>query len=180
VGLRGGLATLAGCLALAACRKAEPPIYDVGRPAASSEIAAWDIDVNALGAGLPAGGGSVHDGEAYYGALCAACHGPRGEGTATGAQLIRPESATVPLRRNIATHWPYAPPLLDYIRRAMPPNRGQPLGADTLYAIVAYLLDANHISVANARVDSATLARVLMPARGRFVLDDRRGGRELR
>ena len=150
-------AALFGCIALGACGQPKPPVYGAGRPATLSEIAAWDIDVNARGAGLPRGSGGAQDGARYYATLCSSCHGARAEGTASAAQLVRPEDDAAPRRRNIATHWPYAPPLLDYIRRAMPPDRTEPLGADTLYAIVAYLLDRNHIALPGSRADSATL-----------------------
>ena len=174
------MAALVAWIAIVACEKAAPPVYAVGRPATADEIAAWDIDVNGAGAGLPAGGGNARDGATYYAGLCSACHGVQGDGTKLAAQLVQPSASGTPARRNISTHWPYAPPLLDYIRRAMPPDRRVPLGADTLYAIVAYLLEANRIVLPGGRADRTTLSRVAMPSRSRFVLDDRRGGRELR
>ena len=173
-------AALLGCIALASCERREPPLYGIGRPATATETAAWDIDVNAAGVGLPPGGGEARDGARHYAALCSSCHGVRGEGSPAAAQLVRLDGGTGPARRNIASHWPYAPPLFDYIRRAMPPDRNEALGADTLYAIVAYLLEANRIALPGGRVDSASLPRIAMPARARFVPDDRRGGRELR
>ena len=47
---------------------------------------------------------------------------------------------------------------------------------DETYALVAYLLAQNEIIDRNAVLDSATLAAVKMPARDRFVTDDRKGG----
>lgn len=163
-----------------ACREAEPVVFGVGRPATEAEIRDWDIDVNADGEGLPDGRGTAEQGATYYAALCASCHGAAGEGTATAAQLVRPDTGASPTRRNVATHWPYAPPLFDYIRRAMPPGQAAPLGTDTLYALVAHLLTANHIAPPGWVADRSTLPQVLMPSRDRFVPDDRAGGRRLR
>ncbi len=53
---------------------------DLGRPATAEEIAAWDIDVRPDGQGLPAGQGSVADGEEIFADRCAACHGDFAEG----------------------------------------------------------------------------------------------------
>src|SRR6476646_8651278 len=43
-----------------ACRSEQPTVarYGVGRPATPAEIAAWNIDVNPSGEGLPAGRGT--------------------------------------------------------------------------------------------------------------------------
>jgi hypothetical protein len=169
---------IAFTIAVVSCRPTPEPVYGAGRPATMAEIANVDIDVNAAGVGLPAGEGSADQGAALYAALCAGCHGSHGEGTPAGAQLVRP--VTITTRRNIASHWPYAPPLFDYIRRAMPPDRPGSYGADTLYAIVAHLLRANRIDIPNGIANAGTLPRVQMPARSLFVPDDRRGGREVR
>src|SRR5205823_5251716 len=56
-------------LALFGCRRGEPGTsrqYGVGRPASAQEIAALDIDVGPDGVGLPAGSGSVTQGESVY------------------------------------------------------------------------------------------------------------------
>jgi cytochrome c5 len=151
----------------------------IGRAPTPAELASWDIDVDAAGNGLPPGEGSVTDGRRLFATLCAGCHGVGGEGNPLAAQLVQ-QAPPAPARRNIATHWPYAPPLFDYIRRAMPPDATTPLGADTVYAIVAWLLQANRIQVPGDRVSHATLPRVAMPSRDRFVPDDRVGGREVK
>ena len=54
--------------------------YGLGRIATQEEIAGWDIDVRPDGLGLPAGSGSVADGEGLYEGKCASCHGSFGEG----------------------------------------------------------------------------------------------------
>ena len=61
-------------------------------------------------------------------------------------------------------------------------QRGTPgiLTADETYAVIAYLLNLNGIVPDDAVMNSETLPAVVMPARDRFVLDDRRGGAEVR
>ena len=54
------------------------------------------------------------------------------------------------------------------------------LTADETYAVIAYLLNLNGIVPDDAVMNSETLPAVVMPARDRFVLDDRRGGAEVR
>jgi len=51
----------------------------VGRPATAKEVAAWDIDVRPDFKGLPAGSGSVEQGQDIWEANCAQCHGVFGE-----------------------------------------------------------------------------------------------------
>lgn len=182
-GLHTCAAAALGALLLSACDprpEEESPLFQLGRAATDIEVAAWDIDANAAGVGLPSGSGKAAGGARFYASLCAQCHGARGEGTAAAAQLVRPDTTMSAPRRNVASHWPFAPPLFDYIRRAMPPDSAVGYGADTVYAIVAFLLEANHIFLPEGQADSATLPRVPMPARGLFTPDDRRGGRELR
>lgn len=151
------------------------PRFDAGRPATAAEIAAWDTDVNGLGEGLPPGRGTYADGQALYARACAACHGAGGEGGA-GSQLVQPAVVEGRPRRNIATHWPYAPPLFDYIRRTMPPAEPWSLGDDEVYALLAYLLAENRIVAPGTVMDAGTLKAITMPSRSRFVPDDRRGG----
>ena len=52
----------------------------LGRDATPQEIAAWDISIPPSGAGLPAGTGTVKQGEAVYAAKCVACHAAKGAG----------------------------------------------------------------------------------------------------
>src|ERR1700719_776995 len=59
---------------------AETGPLGIGHPTTPAEIAGWDIDVRADGQGLPAGHGSVREGEAIYAQTCAGCHGAQGEG----------------------------------------------------------------------------------------------------
>ena len=78
------------------------------------EIAGWDIDVLADGAGLPPGHGDVRQGEAIFAAKCASCHGAHGEGkpmdrlvggigTLRTKSRKRPSAVSGPTRRRCST-----------------------------------------------------------------------------
>src|SRR5258705_7234752 len=60
----------------------------VGRPATPSEIAAWDIDVRPDFKGLPAGSGSVVQGQKIWDDKCASCHGTFGESNEVFTPLV--------------------------------------------------------------------------------------------
>jgi len=60
----------------------------VGRPATPKEVAAWDIDVRPDFKGLPAGSGSVAQGQDLWEAKCAHCHGVFGESNEVFSPLI--------------------------------------------------------------------------------------------
>lgn len=143
---------------------------DLGRPATPSEIRAMELSVGSDGTGLPKGGGTVAQGLATYAAKCEACHGPAGGGAIadrlTGG--VGSFASKKPLR-TVASYWPYAPSLFDYIRRAMPFNAPQSLGDDEVYGLVAYLLSVDHILPPNARLDARALSKVVMPNRRGFV-----------
>ena len=62
----------------------------------------------------------------------------------------------------------------------MPLNAPGSLAPDEVYSLVAFLLWRNDIIASTAVVNAQTLPRVLMPAHDRFVLDNRRGGPEIR
>jgi mono/diheme cytochrome c family protein len=163
------------------------PAYGVGRPATAAEVAAWDLDVNPAGDGLPPGSGTPARGAAIWAARCAACHGEHGEGNERYPRLVgREPSVGFPFgrqlrhARTVGNYWPYATTLYDYIRRAMPPTAPGSLEPDEIYGVVAWLLAENRIVAANAVIDARTLPEIQMPARDRFVDDDRTGGKEFR
>jgi len=151
--------------------------FGFGRPASPSDIAALDIDVGPDGRGLPAGRGTAADGERTYAARCAGCHGKTGrEGPndvlvggdpGDGALFGRNPQ----LRRTIGNYWPYATTLFDYVRRAMPPTDPGSLSDTDVYGVTAYLLFLNDLVPADAVMDAASLPKVVMPARDRFVAD---------
>ncbi|PYQ07385.1 MAG: hypothetical protein DMF82_03895 [Acidobacteria bacterium] len=180
---------LASALAFAATRaeaeqasSSRAPLFGFGRPATAAEIGAWDIDVRPDGAGLPPGRGTVAQGKAVYAAKCAACHGEAGRNGPFDALVGREPRSGFPfgrdpsLVRTIGNYWPYATTLYDYVHRAMPWTQPGSLEPDEVYGLVAYLLFLNQIVSQNAVLDAATLPKVVMPARDRFVRDNRRGG----
>ncbi len=61
----------------------------------------------------------------------------------------------------------------------MPMNLPGSLNADEVYALTAYLLYLNHIIAVDTELDADSLAQVEMPARDKFVPDDRRKYREV-
>lgn len=149
--------------------------YGYGSEATPEEIAGWDIDVRPDGKGLPAGSGSVEDGEMLYEGKCASCHGSFGEGVgrypvlAGGFDTLtedRPE-------KTVGSYWPYASTLWDYIHRAMPFQAPQSLSDDEVYAIAAYVLYLNDLVDDDFVLDRDSLASIQMPNAGNFYRDDR-------
>ena len=120
---------------------------DIGRIATPEEIAGWDIDIRPDGQGLPAGKGTVKQGEALYMERCAACHGEFGE-SAGRWPILSGGNGTLASHdpvKSIGSYWPYASTLIDYIRRAMPFGNAQSLTNDELYAVTAYVLYLNDV-----------------------------------
>lgn len=179
--------------AVAACQVADrgasasPATYGLGRPATATEIAALNTDVSPSGEGLPSGRGDATRGAALFQAQCASCHGADGEGIAPNPPLVGrdprdgfPFGNDPKLIRTVGNYWPEATTIYDYIKRAMPLSTPGSLSDDDVYSLTAHLLVANEILPAGARLDSASLVAVRMPAHDRFVPDDRRGGRDIR
>ena len=84
------------------------------------------------------------------------------------------------IRRTIGNYWPYATTIFDYVTRAMPMTAPGSLTPDEVYAVAAYILFLNEIIPEDAIMNAETLPVVIMPARDRFVPDDRVGGPEVR
>ena len=165
-------------------RQALPGRFALGRAATRAELAAWNIDVNPAGVGLPAGRGTHGEGVALFRARCASCHGAAGEGTGTGAAAIPKLIGAEPrdsfpfgrdrsLVKTVGNYWPYATTLYDYIHRAMPLDAPGSMSPDQVYALTAFLLAENGIITKDAVMDRRSLPAVRMPARDRFVRDDR-------
>ena len=157
-------------------RSGLPARFGLGRAATAAEIKAWDIDVMPDGDGLPPGSGTPAGGVKIYARKCAACHGPSGTEGPFDRLVGRDQGPA----RTIGNYWPYATTLYDYVHRAMPLGAPGSLAPDEVYSLVAYLLWRNEIIPETAVIDTRTLPRVVMPARDRFVADDRRGGPEIR
>ena len=130
----------------------------VGRAATPKEVAAWDIDVRPDFKGLPAGGGTVAQGQDVWEGKCAQCHGYFGEsgevfsplvggttaadiGSGHVANLITPGfpgRTTLMKVPTVSTLW-------DYINRAMPWTAPKSLTTDEVYAVTAFLLNLGGI-----------------------------------
>jgi len=146
------------------------PVPAFGRAATAQEVAAWDISIPPGGAGLPAGSGTVKQGESVYVAQCQACHGPKGVGKPADPLVGGVGSlATDQPVRTVGSYWPYATTLFDYTRRAMPATKPLSLSNDEVYAVTAYLLHLNGIVAENAVMNAQTLPQVKMPNREGFV-----------
>ena len=145
----------------------------LGRAAKPAEIAAWDTDVRPDFQGLPAGSGSVVQGERLWEAKCASCHGAFGEspavfpplvGGTTAADIVRgrvaglntaTENAKTTFMKlaTVSTLW-------DYIRRAMPFDAPKRLSTDEVYAATAYLLHLADIVPRDFTLNEKNIAEV--------------------
>jgi mono/diheme cytochrome c family protein len=165
---------LTGAAALALSFSVRAQVYGVGHAASERDLAAWNIDVAADGAGLPAGSGNVTNGKTIYAQQCAACHGAKGEGKPAD-QLVggRGTLASANPVKTIGSFWPYATTVFDFINRAMPYNAPQSLTPDEVYSVTAYLLYLNGVVAADAVLDARTLPKVRMPNRDGFIGDTR-------
>ena len=167
-------------LLLSSCAMMPPPEPhssgpNLGHAASAEEIAALDISISPSGAGLPAGAGTVKQGEAVYAAKCLGCHGTNGAGKPADRLVggIGTLATANPVR-TVGSYWPYATTLFDYVRRAMPTNAPRSLTNDEVYAVSAYILNLNGIIAADAVMNAQTLPQVKMPNRDGFVDYSRR------
>jgi cytochrome c len=147
-----------------------------GKPVSEADLAAWNIDIRTPdGRGLPAGSGSVSQGQQVYAAKCAACHGADAKGGPVYGTMVGGIGSFKGAPRVLTpgSMYPYAPILFDYIRRSMPMDRPQTMTNDEVYAVSAYLLNLNGLVPANAVMDAQSMPKVQMPNRDGFLLDDR-------
>jgi mono/diheme cytochrome c family protein len=160
--------------------------YALGRSPTVAEIEAWDIDVMPDGEGLPVGSGNVANGRTLYATQCLRCHGAEGRGGPLDQLAGRLPDDAFPFaldpraKHTIGNYWPWATTLFDYTRRAMPLDRPGSLEDNEVYALTAYLLYLNDLLDEGSTLDRHNLPLIVMPARDRFVADDRRGGPEIR
>ena len=147
----------------------------LGRSASAEEVKQRDVTTLPNGDGLPEGRGTAAQGEAVYRDKCAACHGPNGEGSPQGTQLVGGVGSLAsdnPVR-TVGSYWPYATSVWDYIHRAMPLNQPGSLSADDTYGVTAFLLNRNKIIEASEVMDKESLPKVRMPNRDGFIPDAR-------
>ena len=166
------LALLLGALATAGAL-ASDRYPGVGRAATPKEIAAWDIDVRPDFKGLPAGSGSVAQGQDVWEAKCASCHGVFGESNQVFSPLVGgttaddvrtgrvarlndpayPARTTLMKVATLSTLW-------DYITRAMPWNQPKSLSTDEVYAVTAYLLNLGNVIPDDFTLSANNMAEV--------------------
>jgi cytochrome c len=166
--LRTVLTTAMALLPLAAQQAPKAPA--LGRQLSPEEVQKLDITITPDGRGLPAGSGSVSAGEAVYAQKCQSCHGPQGAGgpmdrLTGGVGTI----GTAKPVKTVASYWPAATTIFDYVRRAMPLNAPESLTNDEVYAVTAYILSIDGIVAKDAVLDAKTLPKVKMPNRDGFV-----------
>jgi len=165
---RACASTLAALLLAGSAFAAETP--NLGRPATPAELGRADISIAPDGGTLPPGSGSVAQGAEVYAQKCLACHGEAGAGgpmdRLTGG--IGTLTTARPVK-TVASYWPYATTVFDFIRRAMPPTAPQSLSDDEVYAVTAYLLSVDGIVPKTTVLDARTLREVRMPNRDGFV-----------
>ena len=171
--LLAGFCTFVFCIGTAL---AQGP--NLGKPISQADIAAWDIDVEPSGVGLPAGSGTAAQGATIFEEQCSACHGEGGKGASTttsGAPAAPPVVSDIKRKGiddttlSIANYWPYATTLFDYIRRSMPWTTPRSLTDDQVYALTAYILAENKLIDAQQVVDAQSLPKVQMPNRDGFI-----------
>lgn len=166
------LAALTAALFLGSAIGAAEPVGTprLGRAATPAELQALDLSIGPDGAGLPPGRGSVAEGQVIYAQQCQSCHNERGAGQP--ADRLTGEIGTLATPtpvKTVASFWPHATTLFDYIRRAMPIQAPQSLTDDEVYALVAYLLSIDNIVQATAVLDAAAIRAIRMPNRDGFV-----------
>jgi len=154
-----------------------PARFSIGSEAPSDRVAMWDIDAKPDGEGLPMGSGTVAQGRQVFETFCVECHGATGTEGPNDALVGGDEwGEQMPSVRTVGNYWQYSTTLFDYIRRAMPQLTPGLLTSNETYAVIAYLLYLNEIVPEDAVMTAETLAAVEMPARDRFIVDDREGG----
>ena len=142
---------------------------NLGAPLTPAELAAWDINVLADGAGLPPGSGTSKQGATIYAQKCMHCHGEGAKGGVNAALVGAPPIKAIDAPKTIANFWPYSTTLFDFIRRSMPWQNPRTLTNDEVYALTAYILAQNKL-IADADVMNAqTLPKVRMPNRDGFI-----------
>jgi mono/diheme cytochrome c family protein len=154
-----------------------------GQPVSESDLAAWNIDIRTPdGAGLPPGRGTVAEGKKIYEAKCTACHGADAKGGSVYGTMVGGIGSFKGSPRIVTpgSMYPYAPILFDYIRRTMPMDSPQTLTTDEIYAVSAYLLNLNGLLSADGTVDQNSMARIKMPNRDGFLVDDRPDSKAVR
>lgn len=152
------------------------PKLGLGREALPAEIKAWSIGVRPDGQGLPAGKGTVRQGDELFQAQCAACHGEFGQGNGRWPVLAGGQGSLKDDRpeKTIGSFWPDLSTVFDYIHRAMPYGNAQSLQPDEVYALTAYLLYLNDIvKDEDFELSDKNFTSIKLPNAAAFYDDDR-------
>ena len=147
----------------------------VGRAATPAEVAKWDIDVRPDFRGLPAGSGSVTEGQHVWETKCASCHGVFGESNEVFNPLIGGVSAddikTGHVAKLMDPSYPGRTTLMklatlstlwDYINRAMPWTQPKSLTVQEVYSVTAFLLNLSGIVPDDFTLSNQNIADVQM------------------
>ena len=166
-------AALLLALATGAASAQQKPWTGIGRVATPAEVKAWDIDVRGDFKGLPAGSGSVAQGQMLWEVKCAMCHGVFGESNEVFTPIIggttkkdietgRVESLTKGNQphRTTMMRLSHLSSLWDYIHRAMPWNAPKSLSADDVYAVTAYILSLADVVPGDFTLSDRNIAEV--------------------
>jgi cytochrome c len=168
---------LTGIFCVAAMPAFAADVPHFGVPADPARMKAWDISILPDGSNLPPGHGSVSEGAAIYSAKCQMCHNDQGKGQPadrlTGG--IGSLASQQPIK-TVASYWPYATTLFDYIRRAMPVTHPHSLTDHEVYALVAYILSIDGIVKKDAVLDARSLPKIKMPNRDGFIDESAKAG----
>jgi cytochrome c len=161
----------------------EEVAVNLGTPLTAAEIEKVSITIFPDGHNLPEGQGSVKEGEELYFERCAVCHGESGtEGPSnrlTGSvglfsiwdpfRIQRIQNVNPLLVMSTGQQWPYAAPIFDFVRRAMPHVSPKSLTNNQVYALTAFILNMNDLIDDDSILDRDNLALVEMPAFKRYV-----------
>ena len=160
-----------------------------GRIPTANELAAWNTDVMPDGTGLPEGEGSVEEGEELYEAKCVMCHGDFGSGGGGYPALSKGNAYELQKTltnnryhnadgdgptRVFGSYWPQVSTMFAYIKDGMPHPMSGTLTDDETYALVAYMLNINEITIDGEEVDDEyvlnreKLLKVVMPNKNGF------------
>ena len=174
--LLAAAALLAGVSAAVASDYGKRPETGHGKPVNDADLKLWNIDIHTPdGANLPPGEGTVSAGKAVYEGKCIACHGEKAAGGPVYGTLVGGIGSMTKSPRVLTpgSMYPYAPILFDYVRRAMPMDAPQSLTADEVYAVAAYIYNLNGLVPDDFKMNAQSMAKIEMPNRNAFIVDDR-------
>ena len=170
--LIAGLLVASASVALGQGVRGQALLSGLGRPATPQEIAAWDIDVRPDFKGLPAGSGTVAQGQDIWESKCASCHGVFGESNSVFSPLVGGTTAADVKTGRVARLTDPAYPgrttlmkvatlstLWDYINRAMPWNAPKSLKPDEVYAVTAFMLNLGGVLPDDFVLSDKTMAQ---------------------